>query len=163
MDSTPLCHIVAPVGCMGYGFDESLVELELAQLAPSNVPTAIILDAGSTDSGPEKLALGTTTGPRSSYVKDLTKLLKLVHTFQVPLIFSSAGGDGSNEHVRLMEEIIEEISAEETNRHYSFKTVSLFSGIDKSVILDRLKAGCITGCGACVPVLTEKDVTNLLE
>ncbi|GJC87191.1 hypothetical protein ColLi_10029 [Colletotrichum liriopes] len=100
---------------MGYGFDENLVALELAQLAPSNIPTAIILDAGSTDSGPEKLALGTMTCPRSSYVKDLTKLLRLVHNFQVPLIFGSAGGDGADEHVRLMEDIIKEISAEETN------------------------------------------------
>ncbi|KZL78474.1 CaiB/BaiF family enzyme, partial [Colletotrichum tofieldiae] len=160
MELTPICHIVAPVGCMGYGFDENLVALELAQLAPSNIPTAIILDAGSTDSGPEKLALGTMTCPRSSYVKDLTKLLRLVHNFQVPLIFGSAGGDGADEHVRLMEDIIKEISAEETNGHYSFKTVSLFSGIDKSIVLERLKAGGVSGCGACVPMLTEKDVTE---
>ncbi|OHW89738.1 hypothetical protein CSPAE12_11659 [Colletotrichum incanum] len=158
MNITPICHIVAPVGCMGYGFDENLVALELAQLAPSNIPTAIILDAGSTDSGPEKLALGTMTCPRSSYVKDLTKLLRLVHTFRVPLIFGSAGGDGADEHVRLMEEIIEEISAEETEQHYSFKTVSLFSGIDKSVVLERLNAGGVSGCGACVPILKEKDI-----
>lgn len=45
-------------------------------------------------------------------------------------------------------------------RHYSFKTVSIFSSIDKSVILERLSAGRITGCGACVPALTEKDVTD---
>ncbi|TIC90152.1 hypothetical protein CH35J_012168 [Colletotrichum higginsianum] len=160
MDSARICHIVTPVGCMGYGFDENIVAQELAQLAPSRTPTAIILDAGSTDSGPEKLALGTMTCPRSAYVKDLTKLLRLVHAFQVPLIFSSAGGDGADEHVRLMEEIIQEISAEETNQHYSFKTVSIFSSIDKSVILERLGAGRITGCGACVPVLTEEDVTD---
>ncbi|TQN69637.1 hypothetical protein CSHISOI_05817 [Colletotrichum shisoi] len=147
MDSARICHIVTPVGCMGYGFDETIVARELAQLAPSRTPTAIILDAGSTDSGPEKLALGTMTCPRSAYVKDLTKLLGLVHVFQVPLIFSSAGGDGADEHVRLMEEIIQEISAEETNhRHYSFKTASIFSSIDKSVILERLSAGRITGC-----------------
>ncbi|KAK1987597.1 hypothetical protein LZ30DRAFT_745661 [Colletotrichum cereale] len=160
MDPRPVCHIVAPVGCMGYGFDENLVAQELAQLAPSNIPTAIILDAGSTDSGPEKLALGTMTCPRSAYVKDLTKLLRLVHNFRVPLIFGSAGGDGADEHVKLMEEIIEEISAEKTNQRYSFKIISLFSGIDKSVVLERLNAGRISGCGACVPELTAKDVTE---
>ncbi|KAK1995999.1 hypothetical protein LX36DRAFT_682698 [Colletotrichum falcatum] len=160
MDSRPVCHIVAPVGCMGYGFDEDLVAQELARLAPSGIPTAIILDAGSTDSGPEKLALGTMTCPRSAYVKDLTKLLRLAHGFRVPLIFSSAGGDGADEHVSLMGEIIQEICAKETNRHYSFKTVSLFSGIDKSVVLERLGAGRISGCGACVPELTAKDVTE---
>lgn len=116
MATQPICHIVTPVGMMGYGFEEALTAYELARLVPTGVPTAIILDSGSTDSGPEKLALGSTTAPRSAYVKDLTKLLRLVHTFRVPLIFGSAGGDGSDAHVQLMEEIIEEIAAEEQNK-----------------------------------------------
>ncbi|TKW49990.1 hypothetical protein CTA1_10346 [Colletotrichum tanaceti] len=64
MDPARICHIVTPVDCMGYGFDENIVARELAQLAPGGTPTAIILDAGSTDSGPEKLVLRTTTCPR---------------------------------------------------------------------------------------------------
>ncbi|KAF5520581.1 hypothetical protein CGCA056_v008861 [Colletotrichum aenigma] len=158
MDLKPICHIVAPVGCMGYGFDEDLTANELAQLVHTGIPTAIILDAGSTDSGPEKLALGTMTCPRSAYVKDLTKLLRLVNTFGVQLIFGSAGGDGADEHVVLMQEIIAEISAEKGNEDYSFKTISIFSGIDKTIIFDRLKASRITGCGTCVPALTEGDI-----
>ncbi|KAI8307587.1 hypothetical protein K4K61_003474 [Colletotrichum sp. SAR11_59] len=158
MDLKPICHIVAPVGCMGYGFDEDLAANELAQLVHTGVPTAIILDAGSTDSGPEKLALGTMTCPRSAYVKDLTKLLRLVNTFGVQLIFGSAGGDGADEHVVLMEEIIVGISAEKGNEDYSFKTISILSGIDKTIIFDRLKGRRITGCGTCVPALTEGDV-----
>ncbi|KAK1841957.1 caib baif family enzyme [Colletotrichum chrysophilum] len=158
MDLKPICHIVAPVGCMGYGFDEDLAANELARLVHTGVPTAIILDAGSTDSGPEKLALGTMTCPRSAYVKDLTKLLRLVNTFGVQLIFGSAGGDGADEHVVLMQEIIAEISAEKGNEDYSFKTISIFSGIDKTIIFDRLKASRLTGCGTCVPALTEGDV-----
>ncbi|KAI8312785.1 hypothetical protein K4K59_005521 [Colletotrichum sp. SAR11_240] len=158
MDLKPICHIVAPVGCMGYGFDEGLAANELAQLVHTGVPTAIIVDAGSTDSGPEKLALGTMTCPRSAYVKDLTKLLRLVNTFGVQLIFGSAGGDGADEHVVLMQDIIAEISSEKGNEDYSFKTISIFSGIDKTIIFDRLKASRITGCGPCVPALTEGDV-----
>lgn len=46
------------------------------------------------------------------------------------------------------------------NRHYRFKTISIFSGIDKAVILNRLRDGRITGCGPYVPSLTE---TNVLE
>lgn len=111
----PLCHIVTPVGNMGYGFDEDLTAKTLERLVPTGVPTAIILDSGSTDSGPSKLALGSMTCPRSAYVKDLTKLIRLVHTFNVPLIFSSAGGDGTNEHVKEMEGIIREIASDE---HY---------------------------------------------
>lgn len=102
---------------LGYGFEEALTAHELAKLVSTGVPTAIILDSGSTDSGPEKLAIGTSTCPRSAYVKDLTKLLRIIHTFRVPLIFSSAGGDGSDEHVRMMEGIIDEIVAEEQNKY----------------------------------------------
>lgn len=109
MTQDPICHIVSPVGCMGYGFDDAPVADELRQLVATGTPVAIILDAGSTYSGPEKLALGTMTCPRSAYVKDLTKLLKLVHKFEVQLIFSSAGGDGSDEHVTLMAKIVREI------------------------------------------------------
>lgn len=111
----PICQIVTPVGCMGYGFDEALTQYHLAQLVPNGVPTAIILDSGSTDSGPQKLALGSMTCPRSAYAQDLTKLLRLSHNFRVPVIFSSAGGDGTDEHVRLMEEIIKEIIETEGN------------------------------------------------
>jgi len=97
---------------MGYGFHEDITERELARLVATGIPTAIILDSGSTDSGPEKLALGSMTCPESAYVEDLTKLLRLVHTYRVPLIFSSAGGDGSDEHVRLMGQIVDRIAVE---------------------------------------------------
>ncbi len=109
----PLCHIVTPVGMLGYGFDSDVVDAELELLASTSVPTAIILDSGSTDSGPEKLALGIMTAPRSSYKRDLTKLLLLSIKHRVPLLFSSAGGDGSDEHVDEMLSIIREISEEQ--------------------------------------------------
>lgn len=145
MSLNPICHIVAPVGCMGYGFEEDLTAQELEQLASTGIPTAIILDAGSTDSGPEKLALGSMTCPRSAYVKDLTKLLRLVHTFRVPLIFSSAGGDGADEHVRLMEEIVNEISAAEENQYVSLhaagnspKPFGLYLHVQALLVQDHL-------------------------
>uniref|UniRef100_A0A0D2XJ11 DUF4387 domain-containing protein n=1 Tax=Fusarium oxysporum (strain Fo5176) TaxID=660025 RepID=A0A0D2XJ11_FUSOF len=112
----PICQIITPVGMLGYGFDEALTHYELSRLVPTGIPTAIILDSGSTDSGPQKLALGSMSCPRSAYAKDLAKLLRLVHTFRVPLIFGSAGGDGTDEHVKIMGEIIEEIAAEEENK-----------------------------------------------
>jgi hypothetical protein len=42
--------------------------------------------------------------------------------------------------------------------HYRFKTIAIFSDIPKTVILDRLRAGAIRGCGKAVPLLTEKMV-----
>ncbi|KAK5999193.1 hypothetical protein PT974_01584 [Cladobotryum mycophilum] len=160
MTSKPICYIVTPVGMLGYGLDEELTAKELSKLVPTGIPTALILDSGSTDSGPGKLAFGSMTCPRLAYVKDLTKLLALVHKFRVPLIFSSAGGDGTDEHVKEMCNIIEEIAADETNKDYYFKTISIFSGIEKATVLSRLKEGRINGCGPCVPPLSEEDVES---
>ncbi|CAG7560593.1 unnamed protein product [Fusarium equiseti] len=158
----PICQIITPVGMLGYGFDEKLTYNELTRL-DINIPTAIILDSGSTDSGPQKLALGSMTSPRSSYVKDLSKLLKLVHTFDVPLIFASAGGDGTDEHVKEMEEIIREICEEKRNSDYSFNTISLFSSINKNTVLERFNQGRLTGCGPCVPPASEEEIQSSLR
>ncbi|KAJ4258941.1 hypothetical protein NW762_008029 [Fusarium torreyae] len=163
MELRPICQIITPVGMMGYGFDETLTHGELARLSTNGIPTAIILDSGSTDSGPQKLALGSMSCPRSAYAKDLTKLLRLVHTFRVPLIFGSAGGDGTDEHVQVMNEIIEEIAAEEDNKDYFFNTISLFAGINKTTILDRFQQGRLTGCGPCVPPATEHEIEASLR
>ncbi|KAI8679227.1 hypothetical protein NCS57_00199900 [Fusarium keratoplasticum] len=158
MASRPICQIIAPVGMLGYGFDEELTRYELSHMVPNGIPIAIILDSGSTDSGPQKLALGSMSCPRSAYAKDLSKLLRLVHTFRVPLIFGSAGGDGTDEHVKEIGEIIEQIAAEEGHKDYNFKTISLFSGIDKSMILQRHSQGQLTGCGVCVPPATKEEI-----
>ncbi|KFA79456.1 hypothetical protein S40288_07588 [Stachybotrys chartarum IBT 40288] len=151
-----LCQIVAPVGNLGYGFDEILTRHELAKLVPTGIPTALILDSGSTDSGPNKLALGSTTCPRSAYVKDLAKMLKLVHMFRIPLIFGSAGGDGADEHIAMP--AIVETCLSELHRDYRFKTISIFASIDKKIVHERLRNGRVTGCGVCVPELTEDDI-----
>lgn len=111
----PLCHIITPIGMLGYGFDEFLTQQALEDIKNSSVPTALILDSGSTDSGPAKLALGESTCPRSSYERDLTKLLRLANRYEVPLLISSAGGDGSNAHVDEFLDIIREICEEKGN------------------------------------------------
>lgn len=111
----PLCQIVTPVGMMGYGFSEEQVETALEKFSHRPTPTALVLDSGSTDSGPSKLALGSTTCPRSSYVRDFRKLLGLAQRYHIPILISSAGGDGSDEHVDLFLEIIREILEESSN------------------------------------------------
>ncbi|KAL7621705.1 hypothetical protein AAE478_009032 [Parahypoxylon ruwenzoriense] len=157
-ESTPLCNVVTPVGMLGYGLNEGETAVEVCRLVATGIPTAMILDSGSTDSGPDRLASGTMGNPRTSYYRDLKKLLKIANAYHVPLIFSSAGGDGSDEHVKEMLDIVEEIAAEEGNEDYSFKTIAIFSGIEKTLVRDRLKAGAVSGCGACVPPLTEEDI-----
>ncbi|KAK7214805.1 hypothetical protein V2G26_002808 [Clonostachys chloroleuca] len=133
-----LCQIVTPVGMMGYGFPEDQVEAALETFSHYPTPTAIILDAGSTDSGPSKLAIGTTTCPRSSYVRDFRKLLTLSIKYSVPLLLSSAGGDGSDEHVDLFLEIIREITQEPGHEGWKLKTLAIYSEVPKIVVVERL-------------------------
>jgi hypothetical protein len=105
----PACNIVTPVGMLGFGLHTDHTFDALRQKVRTGAPTAIILDSGSTDSGPEKLALGRLGAPRESYIRDLKKLIRLSCQFRVPLIFSSAGGDGSDDHVRELTEIVKGI------------------------------------------------------
>lgn len=111
-----LCQVVTPVGMLGYGFSESHIIAALEHLSTISTPTAIILDSGSTDSGPSKLALGTMSCPRASYERDWGKLIKLSRQYRVPIIISSAGGDGTDEHVDVMLDIIRELAEDPVNR-----------------------------------------------
>jgi hypothetical protein len=106
----PIVNIVTPVGMLGYGLKEQETAAALSRTLLNGAPTAIICDSGSTDSGPEKLAFGCMSVPRENYMRDLVKLIRLGQQFAVPLIFSSAGGDGSDEHVRNMVGVIEDIA-----------------------------------------------------
>jgi hypothetical protein len=108
-----LCQIVTPIGMLGYGFDVDDLEKGLGIALATNAPTAIIIDSGSTDGGPNKLALGEMTTPRSSYERDFRKLIRAVKTYRVPLLISSAGGDGSDAHVKEFLDIIDEIQGSE--------------------------------------------------
>ena len=111
-----LCRIITPVGMLGYGFDEALIRKALQDLDRASAPAVIILDSGSTDGGPLKLAVGSMTAPRSAYERDIAKLLALSHEFHVKVIISSAGGDGSDLHVNEFLDIIQDIVGAAKNK-----------------------------------------------
>ncbi|KAF8850814.1 hypothetical protein BDZ45DRAFT_708186 [Acephala macrosclerotiorum] len=155
---TPLCHIITPIGMLGYGFDKQLTRDALQGLRSSNSPTALILDSGSTDSGPAKLATGSMTAPRLNYKRDLAKLMSLSHDFHTPILISSAGGDGTDAHVDAFLDIVKEICDEEVNSAYIFKTLAIYSNVSKTKILESLRSGKVKGCGSAVPQVTEENV-----
>ncbi|KAL7917676.1 hypothetical protein ACQKWADRAFT_306217 [Trichoderma austrokoningii] len=154
----PLCRIITPIGMLGYGFDETEIKDALESSVQGGIPTAIILDSGSTDSGPAKLALGTMTCPRASYERDLRKLVATITKYRVPVLIGSGGGDGSNAHVKELVNIVEEILALPDNGSIQLKVIAVYSDIDSDVVLERLEAGEISGCGPCVPPLTAEEV-----
>ncbi|PTB34778.1 hypothetical protein M441DRAFT_32500 [Trichoderma asperellum CBS 433.97] len=154
----PLCRIITPIGMLGYGFDEFEIKYALESSIQSGIPAAIILDSGSTDSGPAKLALGTMTCPRASYERDLRKLVATIIKYRFPVLIGSAGGDGSNAHVKELVDLVKEILASSEYNSTQLKVIAIYSDIDCDLVLERLEAGGISGCGPCVPHLTAEDV-----
>lgn len=74
-------RIFTPIGMLGYGFSESIFWDTLEQGVD-----AVILDSGSTDSGPSKLALGKPTVSKEAYKKDLSLLVAGVNYYKKPLL-----------------------------------------------------------------------------
>lgn len=74
-------RIFTPIGMLGYGFSEEIFWSTMAEGVD-----AVILDAGSTDSGPSKLALGKSTGTRQAYERDLGVLVAGCHVYRKPLL-----------------------------------------------------------------------------
>ncbi|KAI0153059.1 hypothetical protein GGR57DRAFT_154567 [Xylariaceae sp. FL1272] len=161
--SEPICRIVTPVGMLGYGFDEVATWDAVEDSKQRGFPTALVLDSGSTDSGPSKLALGETSCPRTSYYRDLAKLLHIVHAHKVPLIISSAGGAGTNQQVDMFVEIIKEISSQ--NKTCKFKTLVIYAEVEKDLLLNRMSAiqdnnDDLIPCGPSIPRLTKDDIAR---
>ena len=142
-------RILTPSGMLGYGFPIDHFKLGLAQK-----PHAITIDSGSTDSGPQKLGLGEMTCSREAYVKDIEVLLAAQHAHRIPLLISSAGGDGSNLHVDQFRDIIVEIARK---RDWRFKLAKIYADIDKGHIAKELKAGRVEPLGP-VPPLDPREV-----
>lgn len=141
--------IVTPVGMMGYGYETAKLYKGLKMGA-----SAIILDAGSTDSGPQKLALGEGTCPHEAHVRDFGPILDACFHHKVKVIISSAGGDGSNGHVDEFVGIIDDYC---NKMGYSLKLAKIYASIDKAVVHKALKEGKISPCGA-VPELVAEEV-----
>jgi hypothetical protein len=144
-------RIFTPIGMLGYGLSEDHL-----QKAIDDGVDAMIVDSGSTDSGPQKLALGKTTVPRESYERDLDLLLAGCHTHRVPLLIGSAGGDGANDHVDLFLDIIQNLISQKGYR--SMKVVSIYSEIDKEIVYTSLERGDVLPCSKAVPPLKKSDV-----
>ena len=134
---------------LGYGFPIDHFKLGLAQK-----PHAVTIDSGSTDSGPQKLGLGEMTCSREAYVKDIEVLLAAQHEHRIPLLISSAGGDGTNLHVDAFRDIIVEIARK---RGWRFKLAKIYADIDKGHIAKELKAGRIEPLGP-VPPLDPREI-----
>lgn len=142
-------RILTPTGMLGYGIPKQWFQKGLEQK-----PDIITADSGSTDSGPQKLALGKTTCSVEAYAEEIELLLDACREHRIPVYISSAGGDGSNQHVDLFLDIVKDIAA---RKGYHFKVAAIYSDIDKKVIREKVRAGKIRPCGP-LKDLTEAEI-----
>jgi hypothetical protein len=94
------------------------------------------------------------TCSHANYVKDMEVLLEAQQEAKIPLLISSAGGDGSNLHVDVFRDIMVEIAQ---RRGWRFKLAKIYSDVDKAHIARELKAGRIEPLGP-VPPLDQREV-----
>ncbi|KAK5653021.1 hypothetical protein OQA88_9307 [Cercophora sp. LCS_1] len=145
--------IFTPIGMLGYSFSEEIFWSTLADGVD-----AIIIDSGSTDSGPSKLAFGHTSASHEAYVRDLTLLVKACHRYKVPVLIGSAGGDGTTAHVNLLVSIVTTILSSLSLP--PLKILTILAEIPKPLITSKFTSGHITPCGAGVPPLTQSAIDS---
>jgi hypothetical protein len=147
--------VLVPTGMLGYGFPEKWFLEGLKRN-----PDMISVDSGSTDSGPQKLALGEMTCSKEAYYKEIRFLVTEGKKHHIPVFISSAGGDGTNGHVDLFVDLAKQAAAE---TGLKLRIGVIYADIDKNLILQRMKEGRVKPCGGNVPELTEKDVHDAVE
>ncbi|NLH02526.1 MAG: DUF1446 domain-containing protein [Clostridiales bacterium] len=140
--------ILTPTAMLGYGFP-----LKWFKKGIDRNPDVIAVDSGSTDSGPHKLGLGVMTCSKEAYYKDISNILEAAHEKKIPVFISSAGGDGTNVHVDEFINIIKDISK---NKGYHFNIAAIYSEMEKSFLIEKLKKNKIKPCGPVEPLQEEE-------
>ena len=149
-------RIVTPVGMLGYGYP-----LDHFRAAIEAGADAIVIDSGSTDNGPQELALGKRTCSDSAYARDLEPMLEACARSRIPLLIGSAGGTGTNEQVDFLLDLIRGIAQA---RSYRLRAAAIYADVPKPLVRQRLAENRIAPCGP-VPALTASDIdeaTNIV-
>lgn len=139
--------IVALNGLLGYGYAE-----EALNLAFSEKVDYLGVDAGSTDPGPYYLGSGKSFTDRSAVKRDVSLALPKALDHKAPFIIGTAGGAGSERHVKWLKEIILEIAKE---KNLSFKLGTIYSDVSKKYVLEKYDAGKIINMSDEMPLSKE--------
>ncbi|GAM37591.1 hypothetical protein TCE0_024r07637 [Talaromyces pinophilus] len=146
--SPPQVRILTPVGMLGYSYSK-----DIFWSAVEAGVDAIILDSGSTDSGPSKLALRKSIQTDQAYEKDLEDIVAACHHYRIPVLI---GGDGSTRGVNQIGDIIQSII--ERAGYRSMKVIKILAEIEKDVVREKHRSGMIRPCGIAVPELIDEDI-----
>lgn len=137
MDTAPAdsVGILVPSGMLGAGFPEATIDRGLALGAD-----VIVVDGGSTDSGPHYLGSGTAKTSEAAVARDLRLLLRAAASADIPLIVGSCGTSGTDSGVDWVAGIVARVMAEEG---ISRRVARIYSEQDAGDLVAELTAGRI--------------------
>lgn len=130
-----MIRVIVPAGMLGSGFPAETVArgIELGG-------HAIVIDGGSTDSGPHYLGTGTAKTSPAAVQRDLQVLLTAACSAGIPLIVSSCGTSGTDAGVDCVADIATSIAEREG---LSFRLAKIYSEQSADVLLSALESGRI--------------------
>jgi hypothetical protein len=130
-----MIRVLVPSGMLGSGFPAETVTRGIELGAD-----AIVIDGGSTDSGPHYLGTGTPKTSEAAVRRDLRVLLIAARAADIPLIVSSCGTSGTDLGVDWVADLATSIAALEG---LSFRLTKIYSEQSLSVLLSALDSGAI--------------------
>jgi hypothetical protein len=133
---TDTLRVIVPVGMLGGGFPSETIGRGVELGAH-----AIVVDGGSTDSGPHYLGTATAKTTDAAVRRDLHILLTTAVEQQIPLIVTSCGTSGTDNGVDWISDIVTAIAAEQ---RLSFRLATIRSEQQRATIHHALDAGRIT-------------------
>lgn len=130
-------RVIAPTGCLGYGFSKADFERCLAEFKPH----VIGVDAGSTDPGPYYLGAGKSFTDRLEVAAELETIIGGGLRHGIPVIVGSSGGAGADAHVRWVRGIVEDLAEA---KGWSFSLATISAELSTEFVLSQYEAGRIT-------------------
>tara|TARA_R110001606_G_scaffold12165_5_gene52372 strand:+ start:4550 stop:5911 length:1362 start_codon:yes stop_codon:yes gene_type:complete len=145
------CKILVPTGMLGSGCPEEAIARGF-----SMQPSAVAVDAGSTDSGPYFLATTHPKMTRGAVRRDLAQIIPRQLEAGIPLIIGSCGSAGTDAGVDYVADICNEILSEIGR---TARIAKIYSEIQASDLIERLARGRVSPLTPSGP-LTAEDIQN---
>ena len=151
-----MIRVLVPSGALGLNYDKVALQRGI-----DAKPDIIVIDGGSTDSGPAYLGQGTSKYARSSTKIEWAGLMEARAQAGVPLVIGTAGTCGADSATDWMLDITREIAAEQGR---PLKVAVLYSGQDASKTAQAFADGKITPLGNApdISAQTFDDCTNIV-
>ncbi|MDG2355838.1 MAG: acyclic terpene utilization AtuA family protein [Paracoccaceae bacterium] len=148
--------VLIPSGALGITYSKTALKDGLKKN-----PDIIVIDGGSTDSGPAYLGQGISKYSRSTTKAEWKTLMEARASLKIPLVIGSAGTCGTNSSVDWFLEITQELAKELGQRP---KIAVLRCSQSKTTIKDALKKGLLKPLQYAPPITEERiqSCTNIV-